>query len=140
MERNFLELQNEFTNRVYCHIGYNENLAHRIEAAADFFLMPSTFEPCGLNQLYSLRYGTIPIVNDVGGLSDSIIDLRLNQNNGNGFKLTEYSADCLIKTIRASAKYSENKDKMRRIRKRAMRANFNWGKSADHYLDIFNSF
>lgn len=139
MERNFVELQNEFTNRIYCHIGYNEKLAHRIEAAADFFLMPSKFEPCGLNQLYSLRYGTIPIVNDVGGLSDSIIDLRLNQNNGNGFKLSEYSSDCLIRTIRASAKYSENKDKMRRIRKRAMRANFNWGKSAKHYLDIFNS-
>tara|TARA_B100000959_G_scaffold228626_1_gene243999 strand:+ start:199 stop:1659 length:1461 start_codon:yes stop_codon:yes gene_type:complete len=137
MEDRLRQLQEDFPGRACCHIGYSEELAHRIEAAADFFLMPSKFEPCGLNQLYSFRYGTIPIVNNVGGLSDTVNDIRKKQTIGNGFKLAKYSSNCLLQTLRASSAMYANKERLRRIRKRAMLASFDWINAAKSYLKIY---
>jgi starch synthase len=139
LESKFRQMQKDFPNSVCCHIGYHEPMAHLIEAAADFFLMPSRFEPCGLNQLYSLRYGTIPIVNDVGGLSDTVIDVTKNPRIGNGIKLTEHSPEGLLRALHASAKLYSNRDRLNRIRKRAMRANFDWNHSAKAYLRLYKS-
>jgi len=139
LEGKFRQMQSNFPDSFCCHIGYRESMAHLIEAAADYFLMPSRFEPCGLNQLYSLRYGTIPIVNDVGGLSDTVIDVTRNPRIGNGIKLTEHSPEGLLRALRASAKLYSNRDRLNRIRKRAMRANFEWEHSAKAYLRIYKS-
>ena len=139
LEDKFRKMQTDFPNSVCCHIDYNEPRAHLIEAASDFFLMPSRFEPCGLNQLYSMRYGTIPIVNDVGGLCDTVIDVVKNPRTGNGFKLVKHSPDGLMRTLRASAKLYDNRVRLNRIRKRAMRTNFEWKNSAKAYLRIYKT-
>ncbi len=139
LEGKFRQMQKDYPNSVFCHIGYHEPRAHLIEAAADFFLMPSRFEPCGLNQLYSLRYGTIPIVNDVGGLSDTVINLTRNPRTGNGLKLTKHSPEGLLQALRASAKLYANRNRLNRIRKRAMRTNFEWEHSAKAYVEIYKS-
>ena len=99
-ERAYLSLARRFPSQVAVQIGYNESLAHGIEAGCDFYLMPSRFEPSGLNQMYSLRYGTIPIVRAVGGLDDSVIDFAEDARRANGIKFREYSARTLAKAIR----------------------------------------
>ncbi len=87
----------EYPGRIAVRIGFDNELAHRIEAGADMFLMPSRYEPCGLNQMYSLRYGTVPVVRATGGLNDTIED-------GTGFKFAEYSGPALLEAVRAAAR------------------------------------
>ena len=96
-ERAYVDLARRFPLQVAVRIGFNEGLSHRIEAGCDFYLMPSQFEPCGLNQMYSLRYGTIPIVRAVGGLDDSVVDYTANPELADGIKFREYSAVALAK-------------------------------------------
>ena len=111
-------------------------MAHRIEAGSDFFVMPSRFEPCGLNQLYSLRYGTLPIVHGVGGLEDTVIDAA--QTSGNGFKFYGLNATNLINTIRRSIKlYYEQSDKMHLLRITGMRQDFSWNRAISEYKTLF---
>ena len=136
-ENKFNQLQKSFPESVYCHLEYSESMAHRIEAAADFLLMPSKFEPCGLNQMYSLRYGTIPIVNAVGGLKNTVIDLSADPRTGNGIVLPKYSTKELMKALRFSANLHADLPRMNKIRKRAMKANFNWNLSASAYLETY---
>jgi len=107
-ERGYHTLARRFPDKVGVCIGYDERLSHRIEAGCDFYLMPSQFEPCGLNQMYSLRYGTIPIVRATGGLDDSVIDYSQDSELANGIKFHEYSPTALAKAIRkALALYAE---------------------------------
>jgi starch synthase len=121
-------------------IGYDEVLSHRIEAASDIFLMPSIFEPCGLNQLYSLHYGTLPIVTHVGGLADTVIDAnKSNINNGaaNGFILKEKSAEALLLAVqRALALYKKPKV-WRQLQINAMSGNYSWETSATQYIKLY---
>ena len=105
-------------------IGYDEGLAHRIEAGCDFYIMPSRFEPSGLNQMYSLRYGTIPIVRAVGGLDDSVIDFTEDAARANGIKFHEYSARALAKAIRKALALYEQPGLLRRYRQNAMKWTF----------------
>ncbi len=121
-------------------LGYDETLAHQIEAASDMFLMPSIFEPCGLNQLYSLRYGTLPIVTAVGGLADTVFDA--NKNNitkgcANGFVLKKKSALSLISTIEKAMAFYQNPDKWRQLQINAMSGDFSWQSSATHYIKLY---
>ena len=121
-------------------IGYDEGLAHRIEAASDMYLMPSTFEPCGLNQLYSLRYGTLPIVTAVGGLADTVFDAsEKNIKNGlaNGFVLKDNSALGLLSTVETAITYYKNKDIWRQLQINAMSGDFSWQSSAEHYIKLY---
>lgn len=121
-------------------IGYDEALAHRIEAASDIYLMPSTFEPCGLNQLYSLRYGTLPIVTSVGGLADTVFDTNkknIKAGSANGFVLKEKSASSLLSTIeRAITLYYKPKE-WRQLQLNAMSGDFSWQSSAEHYIKLY---
>jgi starch synthase len=136
-ERGFRDLAARFPDRVAARIGYEEGLSHRIEAGADFFLMPSRFEPCGLNQMYSLRYGTIPIVRQTGGLDNSVTDPREDEGNANGIKFEDYSSAALAKAIqKALALYTEPAA-MNHFRRNAMAANFSWDQTARHYLDVY---
>jgi starch synthase len=119
------------------HIGYDEELAHLIEGGSDFFLMPSQYEPCGLNQMYSLKYGTIPIVRYTGGLADTVIPVRVYENGseGTGFVIRDSS---LVETVRTAVEmYTYSKDTIREIRLRGMEQEFTWGNSAEQYEKVY---
>ncbi|PIU32171.1 MAG: glycogen synthase GlgA [Syntrophobacteraceae bacterium CG07_land_8_20_14_0_80_61_8] len=118
-------------------IGFDDPLAHRIEAGADFFLMPSRYEPCGLNQMYSLRYGTLPVVHAVGGLDDSVRDLDRDPDQGTGFKFYRYASADFLAAIDAALTLYGNPTARRDLRKRAMRQDFSWQRSARRYLDLY---
>ena len=119
-------------------IEYNERLAHRIKAAADFFLMPSKYEPCGLNQIYSLRYGTIPIVHNVGGLGDTVKSIKTDCNVGNGFVFNEHTIRVFTNCIKEEFKFYRCKNDLNIARKRGMNEDFGWESSARKYIDIYN--
>jgi starch synthase len=136
-ERGYRDLGRRFPRKVSVQFGYNETLAHRIEAGCDFFLMPSRFEPCGLNQMYSLRYGTIPIVRATGGLDDSVIDYNQNSDAANGVKFYEYTSRALAKAIRKALAIYERPDLLREFRRNAMEANFSWDKTVEEYIKVY---
>ena len=123
-------------------LAYNEDMAHRIEAAADIFLMPSLFEPCGLNQLYSLRYGTLPVVREVGGLADTVVDAderALAADEATGFVFQQPTpADFLQAVHRAIALWRDS-DSWRRMQRTAMAQDFSWHSSADRYLELYSA-
>lgn len=122
------------------HVGYSDSLAHKIEAASDMFLMPSLFEPCGLNQIYSLRYGTLPIVRATGGLDDTIHNYDEFHQSGNGFKFYESSNDALYHTIKwAIDVYYNNNDSFVEMQKRAMSEHFGWDDAAKSYIEIYQN-
>ena len=121
-------------------IGYDESLAHRIEAASDIYLMPSTFEPCGLNQLYSLRYGTLPVVTHVGGLADTVVDAsEKNIANGtaNGFVLKAKSASALLSSIKRVLTLYQKPGVWRQLQINAMSGDLSWQTSAEQYIALY---
>ncbi len=136
-EKAYADLQQRFPKQVAVKIGFDHGLSHRIEAGADFFLMPSRFEPCGLNQMYSQRYGTIPIVRRTGGLDDSVTDLLDNQERADGIKFSEYSARALAKAIRKALILYENKDLFAEYQRNAMLADFSWERTAGEYVRVY---
>jgi len=133
----YRDLARRFPQKVAVRIGFDEGLSHRIEAGCDFFIMPSRFEPCGLNQMYSLRYGTIPIVRATGGLDDTVTDPRDDPEKANGIKFSECSAPALAKAIRkALALYGET-DLLHKFRHQAMTADFSWSRTAVDYMKVY---
>jgi starch synthase len=134
----FSDLANRYPDKIACYVGYNNDLAHKIEAGSDMFLMPSLFEPCGLNQIYSLRYGTVPIVRAVGGLDDTITNLDHFSENPNGFKFYESSKDALLNTVRwAVDTYYNQKEIFKYMVENGMKERFDWKKSAKKYEKIY---
>jgi starch synthase len=119
-----------FPEKVAVRLGFDEALAHRIEAGADLFLMPSHYEPCGLNQMFSLRYGTIPIVRAVGGLKDTVEDYNAENGTGTGFVFEAYEPPALLQTIDRALRVYENKRAWTALRRRAMAQDFSWDRSA----------
>ena len=117
-------------------IGYDEALAHRIYAGADFIIMPSRVEPCGLNQLYALRYGTMPVVNSTGGLKDTVADILTDDGYGIRFNQAA-TVDAMEALARAIALFSEPK-RMKEMQKRMMSLDFSWDRSATEYLELYN--
>jgi starch synthase len=136
-ERGYHELARRFPLKVAVCIGYDENLSHRIEAGCDFYIMPSHFEPCGLNQMYSLRYGTIPIVRTTGGLDDSVIDYTQDAARANGIKFQEYSARALAKAIRKALAIYEQPELLRHYRRNAMKADFSWEQAVGRFTKVY---
>ncbi|MDP9034749.1 MAG: glycogen synthase GlgA [Myxococcota bacterium] len=119
-------------------IGFSDALAHRIEAGADFFLMPSRFEPCGLNQMYSQRYGTLPIVRATGGLDDTVENYDPATGQGTGFKLWDLNADSLVATVRwAVETYRRRREHFTAMQRRAMRKHFGWDLAAKRYVQVY---
>jgi starch synthase len=118
-------------------IGFDEALAHLIEGGADIFLMPSRFEPCGLNQMYSLRYGTVPVVRATGGLSDTVRDVDPETCLGTGFQFVEYTPEALLGAIRRALAAFGNKPLWRRIQRAGMREDFSWDASARQYVEVY---
>jgi len=137
-ENAFRHLANDNPNKVSVTIGYNEPLSHQIMAGCDMFIMPSRFEPCGLNQLYGLAYGTPPIVNATGGLADSVVDTNIitfKNKTANGFVMSEASPTSLLSCIKQALNIFNNDAKAwQQIQKNGMRQNLSWDKSALEYL------
>lgn len=136
-ERGYLDLARRFPAKVAARVHYDEGLAHRIEAACDFYVMPSRFEPSGLNQMYSLRYGAIPIVRATGGLDDSVVDLAEDTRRANGIKFHEYSARALAKAIRKALALYQNPDLLRQFQRNAMKTVFPWEQTVREYLKAY---
>jgi starch synthase len=137
-EKSLNELAAHYPNRCHVRIGFNEQLAHRIEAASDMFLMPSRYEPCGLNQIYSMHYGTLPIVRRTGGLADTVRDFSAGLDKATGFVFEEPSAATLSATIkRALTLYAENPQGWLKLVHNAMDSDYSWRQSAVAYLDLY---
>ena len=117
--------------------GYNESLAHKIEAGADMFMMPSKFEPCGLNQMYSLRYGTVPIVRAVGGLDDTVQNFDVINGVGNGFKFGPYQADKFLERIYEALFAYADADVWRKIQRNGMTVDNSWENAAKKYVELY---
>jgi starch synthase len=125
-------------DRFAIRVGYDNRLAHRIEAGADFFLMPSAFEPCGLNQMYSLRYGTLPVVRAVGGLDDSVENFDERSGAGTGFKFRDLTPGALFDTIGwAVHTWYHRKDAMQLLIRNAMSRRFTWEEAAVGYEALY---
>jgi starch synthase len=134
----FLELQQQYPRYVGVKIAYDEKMAHKIEAGADMFLMPSRFEPCGLNQIYSLKYGTVPIVRATGGLDDTVIDYS-EPSGGNGFKFSQYTPEELLRTIRRAVEVYHHPQAWRALVKTCMQYDYSWPRSAEKYSELYQS-
>ena len=129
----------KYNGKVSAQIYYSEELSHRIYAASDAFLMPSLFEPCGLSQLMSLRYGTVPIVRETGGLKDTVWPYNEFEGTGTGFSFTNYNAHEMLATIRyAEQIYYDKKREWNKIIDRAMAADFSWNVSAQKYQEMYD--
>jgi starch synthase len=136
-ERAYQALARRYPEKVAVRIGFDQGLSHRIEAGCDFYVMPSRFEPCGLNQMYSQRYGTIPIVRITGGLDDTVVDITEDRMKASGIKFAEYSARALAKSFRkALALFAEPKW-IRIYQKNAMAADFSWPRLMKGYLEVY---
>lgn len=121
------------------HVGYSNALAHQIEAGSDMFLMPSLFEPCGLNQIYSLRYGTLPIVRATGGLDDTIVNCDTQKGTGNGFKFYDATPEALYHTvIWAGDVYAHHKKVFKKMQRTAMKEKFSWREAAKAYEKVYH--
>ncbi len=136
-EQFFSWLSHTFPEKVAYIGGYSEFLAHLIEAGSDIFIMPSLFEPCGLNQMYSLRYGTLPIVRKTGGLADSVKHIDPNSDSGTGFVFEHFSPHGLSWALNLALDYWKNKKLWRSALKRAMLEDFSWDKQGEKYLKLY---
>lgn len=137
-QRLFAELKMQYPGQAALCLGFNPDLAQQIYAGADMFLMPSRFEPCGLSQLISLRYGTIPIVRAVGGLADTIDNFDEIRGKGNGFSFKPYEAGALLDTIkRAVDIYRKQPNQWRQLMANAMKCDFSWNRSAEEYVMLY---
>ena len=132
------ELTRQFPDKIKVFIGYNNALAHQVESGCDLFMMPSRFEPCGLNQMYSMRYGTLPIVRATGGLVDTVDSLDEKTGTGCGFKFDHLCNDAIYNTIGwACATYFDKPELFKRMQKCAMQKDFSWEKSAKKYEEVY---
>ncbi len=133
----FKKIEKLYPNRVKVNLAFNEKLAHLIEAGADIFLMPSHFEPCGLNQMYSLKYGTIPVARKTGGLADTITDYNEARSKATGILFEDYTGEALLAAIKQALDLYEKKRTWQTLIKRAMKKDFSWKKSAKRYIELY---
>ena len=136
-EHGYRKLALRYPDKCAVRFGFNSPLSHRIESACDFFLMPSLFEPCGLNQLYSLRYGTVPIVRVTGGLDDTVTDATEDAAGADGIKFREYSVHALAKAIRKALVLYEDKELLNQYRRNGMAKDFSWSRTAAAYENVY---
>lgn len=129
-------MPHEFPGRFDARLEYNEGLAHQMYAGSDFLLMPSKVEPCGLNQMYSMRYGTIPVVRAVGGLKDTVIDV--GDPNGTGFRFQRLTVQDAYHAVKRATEFYQNEEHLTLLRERIMDLDFSWQNSAQKYSDIYD--
>lgn len=140
MQRTALELSHLYSGQISTYVGFDESLSHQIEAGADIFLMPSRFEPCGMNQMYSQRYGTPPVVHATGGLKDTVVDyseVTLASGAASGFVFDKMDAEGLMDAIRRAIVAYHDKKTWKRLQLNGMNKDFSWSRSAAAYRDIY---
>lgn len=137
-EELFRRLSKQFPNKIAVKVAYDNAIAHKIEAGADMFLMPSRYEPCGLNQIYSLKYGTVPIVRATGGLDDTIEPWDARSGKGTGFKFTEYSGEALLLTIKLALQAFRDQTSWQVLMRNGMAKDFSWNASAREYGKVYD--
>ncbi len=137
VEQQLKDLAEKYKGQFSTFIGYDESLAHKMYGGADFLLMPSRVEPCGLNQMYSMRYGTVPIVSQVGGLKDTVKDI--SEKDGYGICISEVSVNQIADGISKAAIFYQKKEEFKRSRHVIMRKDFSWTNSAKKYLDLYQT-
>jgi len=134
----FLRLNKQFPHKIAVKVAYDNAIAHKIEAGSDMFLMPSKYEPCGLNQIYSLKYGTIPIVRATGGLDDTIEPWDARTGRGTGFKFAEYSGEALLLTIKQAVQAFRDQSSWQTLMRNGMNKDFSWNASAKEYVRVYD--
>jgi starch synthase len=135
----FDQTARKYPKKFACYLGFNDDLAHLIEGGADIFLMPSKHEPCGLNQMYSLKYGTVPVVRETGGLADTVVKFNEKSKEGTGFMFKKYDAREFLEEVNRSLKYFQDKAIWTKIVKAGMKTDFSWYSSAKKYLDLYKT-
>ncbi len=135
----FEDAEMKYSGKFACYLGFDDDLAHLIEAGSDMFLMPSKYEPCGLNQMYSLVYGTIPIVRNTGGLADTVENYNPKDKKGNGFVFKKYESKDLVNTIKKAIALYKDKKAWERLMKAGMKVNFSWLNSAKNYVSLYKN-
>jgi starch synthase len=135
----FRRLVKKYPTRVGAKIGYDNELAHKIEAGADMFLMPSRFEPCGLNQIYSLRYGTVPVVRATGGLDDTVQKFFPSTRQGTGFKFESYTGSALLECLRTALKAFRDQQVWQVVQANGMKKDYSWKASASAYVTLYEA-
>jgi len=133
------QLEKKYPDKCKVILKFNDQMAHKIEAASDIFLMPSIFEPCGLNQMYSLKYGTIPIVREVGGLADTVIDYDPNNNNGTGFVFKKKDSKAMLVAIKRAVELFARKRTWTKFMKVGMKKDFSWSRTAKEYAKLYKN-
>ncbi|HXE90150.1 MAG TPA: glycogen synthase GlgA [Terriglobales bacterium] len=136
-EELFRNLNRQYPQKFAVKVAYDNAVAHKIEAGADMFLMPSRYEPCGLNQIYSLKYGTVPIVRATGGLDDTIEPWDARTRKGTGFKFSEYSGEALLATIRTALAAYQDREGWQVLMRNGMSKDFSWLASAKEYVRVY---
>ncbi|MCX7711534.1 MAG: glycogen synthase GlgA [Clostridia bacterium] len=137
-ENKFKEYAEKYPDKMKVIIEFNVTLAQRIYSGSDVFLMPSRFEPCGLGQLISLRYGTIPIVRSTGGLADTVLDFNADEKQGNGFTFTDYTSEAFLNALKRAIKvYNQKPEAWDMLIQRALESDFSWKTSAEKYLKLY---
>ena len=136
-EEMFQQFSKQFPNKIAVKVAYDNSIAHKIEAGADMFLMPSRYEPCGLNQIYSLKYGTVPVVRATGGLDDTIEPWDARTGKGTGFKFSDYTGEALLATIKQALLAYQDPSSWQALMRNGMGRDFSWGASAREYGKIY---
>ena len=136
-EEMFLRFNKQFPNKIAVKVAYDNAIAHKIEAGADMFLIPSRYEPCGLNQIYSLKYGTVPIVRATGGLDDTIEPWDARTGRGTGFKFSDYTGEALLATVKQALLAYRDSSSWQMLMRNGMSRDFSWGASAREYGKIY---
>ncbi|MFC1509294.1 glycogen synthase GlgA [Candidatus Omnitrophota bacterium] len=134
----FKELAERYVGRVGISIDFNNALAHKMESGADIFLMPSRYEPCGLNQLYSMKYATVPVVRAVGGLDDTVKNFDPSTKKGNGFKFKDATSDALVDSLKEAVSIFQNKELWNVLLHNGLSCDYSWGSSAEKYESLYN--
>jgi starch synthase len=136
-EEMFLRLAKQFPQKIAVKVAYDNTVAHKIEGGSDMFLMPSRYEPCGLNQMYSLKYGTVPIVRATGGLDDTIDHWDPRTGKGTGFKFTDYNGEALLLTIKEALRAFRDQTSWQQLMRNGMNKDFSWNASAKEYVRVY---
>ena len=135
----FDKMSQKYRDKFASYLGFNDDLAHLIEAGSDIFLMPSRYEPCGLNQMYSLMYGTVPLVRETGGLADTVEKFNEKSGEGNGFVFKQYEASAFLKELKRALKTYDDKKVWAKIMKAGMKSDFSWTSSAKKYVELYKT-
>jgi len=136
-EEMFQRLAKQFPQKIAVRVAYDNEIAHKIEGGSDMFLMPSRYEPCGLNQIYSLKYGTVPIVRATGGLDDTVEHWNSRTGKGTGFKFTDYNGEALLLTIKEALRTFRDQSSWQQLMRNGMSKDFSWGASAKEYIRVY---